>query len=277
MVCNHRLWNFERHFGWNLVELAAKSLFSVPRLFHGKENSLPAGWHPERERFAQAPDVQTDRQQIRHPLVQQNLRWVQSRANGRLRFTHGANHGLGNVSRYGPTSTGMVYPSSNVKFSGEGGIPNLGTLVAFTRNDNNTERQFDWFVPNKANGITQAGRSIEAFLYCILLGPRLMCEAAFFAMEAERKKRRASFSHCWSTLSGSQTWPTACSASSWLLQSKGETWSCGGNERTKGRKSGRLSLPMTRMLRFLLFLSFNCYPPLLIAVILRWLIFWLHQ
>lgn len=113
-----------------------------------------------------------------------------------FRFTHGANHGLGNVSRYGPTSTGMVYPSSNVKFSGEGGIPNLGTLVAFTRNDNNTERQFDWFVPNKANGITQAGRSIEAFLYCILLGPRLMCEAAFFAMEAERKKRRASFSHC---------------------------------------------------------------------------------
>ena len=199
-----------------------------------------------------------------------------------FRFTHGANHGLGNVSRYGPTSTGTVYPSSNVKFSGEGGIPNLGTLVAFTRNDNNTERQFDWFVPNKANGITQAGRSrlsqsIEAFLYCILLGPRLMCEAAFFAMEAERKKRRASFSLCWSTLSGSQTWPTACSASSWLLQSKGETWSCGGNERTKGRKSGRLSLPMTRMLRFLLFLSFNCYPPLLIAVILRWLIFWLHQ
>ena len=74
MVCNHRLWNFERHFGWNLAELAAKNLFSVPRLFHGKKNSLPAGWHPERERFAREPDVQPDRQQMRHPLVQQNLR-----------------------------------------------------------------------------------------------------------------------------------------------------------------------------------------------------------
>ena len=36
-----------------------------------------------------------------------------------------------------------------------------------------TDRQFDWFVPDKGNGLTRAGfsrlnQSIEAFLYCIL-------------------------------------------------------------------------------------------------------------
>lgn len=44
-----------------------------------------------------------------------------------FRFIHGANHGLGNVfryiSRYGPASTGMAYPSSHANFSIEGAEP----------------------------------------------------------------------------------------------------------------------------------------------------------
>lgn len=56
-----------------------------------------------------------------------------------VRFTHGANHGLGNVfiyvSRYGPASTDMGYPSSHAKFSDEGGQANRGNLVAFIRKD----------------------------------------------------------------------------------------------------------------------------------------------
>ena len=56
-----------------------------------------------------------------------------------FRLTHGANHGLGNVfiyvSRYGPSSTGMGYPSSHAKFSDEGGQANQGNLVAFIRKD----------------------------------------------------------------------------------------------------------------------------------------------
>lgn len=56
-------------------------------------------------------------------------------------FTHGANRGLGNVfiyvSRYGPTSTGMGYPSLHPKFSDEGGQANQGNLVAFIRKDEN--------------------------------------------------------------------------------------------------------------------------------------------
>ena len=56
----------------------------------------------------------------------------------------------------------------------------------------------------------------RAALCTAFSGHRLMCAAAFLVMEAGRKKRRASFSHCWRTLSGSQTWPSACSATSWL-------------------------------------------------------------
>ena len=40
-------------------------------------------------------------------------------------------------------------------------------------NEQGSDRQFDWFVPNKAEGLTQAGlsrinQSIEAFVYCVL-------------------------------------------------------------------------------------------------------------
>ena len=59
--------------------------------------------------------------------------------------------------------------------------------------------------------ISQSRPSCTAFS-----GHRLMCATAFLVMEAGRKKRRASFSHCWRTLSTSQTWPSACSATSWL-------------------------------------------------------------
>ena len=40
-------------------------------------------------------------------------------------------------------------------------------------NEQGSDRQFDWFVPDKAEGLTQAGlsrinQSIEAFVYCVL-------------------------------------------------------------------------------------------------------------
>ena len=48
-----------------------------------------------------------------------------------------------------------------------------GNILGFIRNGQGTDRQFDWFVPDKGNGLTRAGlsrlnQSIEAFLYCIL-------------------------------------------------------------------------------------------------------------
>jgi len=45
--------------------------------------------------------------------------------------------------------------------------------VYFIRNDDGTENQFDFFVPDEAQGLTQAGlsrlnQSIETFVYCVL-------------------------------------------------------------------------------------------------------------
>lgn len=52
-----------------------------------------------------------------------------------FRFTHGANHGLGNVfiyvSRNGPTFTGMGYRSLHGKFADEGDKASQGKLVGF--------------------------------------------------------------------------------------------------------------------------------------------------
>ena len=63
---------------------------------------------------------------------------ISPRVTTEFRFTHGANHGLGNVfiyvSRYGPTSTSMGYRSLHAKFANEGDKASQGKLVPFMRN-----------------------------------------------------------------------------------------------------------------------------------------------
>ena len=60
------------------------------------------------------------------------------------------------------------------RFADESGAgKDKGNILGFIRNRQGADRQFDWFVPDKANGLTQAGlsrlnQSIEAFVYCIL-------------------------------------------------------------------------------------------------------------
>ena len=71
-----------------------------------------------------------------------------------------------------PTKTDYKYPGWN-KFSDDGGKLIKGDLIEFIRPDLFGDRQFDWFAPNTANGLTQAGlarinQSIEAFVYCVL-------------------------------------------------------------------------------------------------------------
>ena len=56
---------------------------------------------------------------------------------------------------------------------GGGGGAGHGNLVAFIRNDGNTDHQFDYFVPHKVSGLTQAGllslnRLIEPFVHFVL-------------------------------------------------------------------------------------------------------------
>ena len=70
----------------------------------------------------------------------------------------------------------MGYPSSHAEIADEGGGGGRGghgNLVAFIRNDGNTDHQFDYFVPHKVSGLTQAGllslnRLIEPFVHCVL-------------------------------------------------------------------------------------------------------------
>ena len=99
-----------------------------------------------------------------------------------FRFTHGQNHGLGYVNimysdgpfahkqwKYPPAD--FSNPSSQ-RFKGDSGTTANNT-IAFIRNDQGADKQFEHFVPNQTSGLTLNGlgrinRSIEAFGYCIL-------------------------------------------------------------------------------------------------------------
>ena len=99
-----------------------------------------------------------------------------------FRFTHGQNHGLGYVNIMysdGPFAHKQwKYPpadlsnSSSQRLKGDSGTTDNNT-IAFIRNDQGADKQFEHFVPNQTSGLTLNGlgrinRSIEAFGYCIL-------------------------------------------------------------------------------------------------------------
>ena len=106
-----------------------------------------------------------------------------------FRFTHGQNHGLGYcyVSGDPQPYRHWTYPPvsldnpSSQRFSDERGSATqtgnkyLGNELDHIINEQGSDHQFDWFVPDKADGLTQAGlsrlnQSIEAFVYCVLGG-----------------------------------------------------------------------------------------------------------
>ena len=97
-------------------------------------------------------------------------------------FTYGQNHGLGYVNIMYPDGPfahkQWKYPpadlsnSSSQRLKGDSGTTDNNT-IAFMRNDQGADKQFEHFVPNQTNGLTLNGlgrinRSIEAFGYCIL-------------------------------------------------------------------------------------------------------------
>ena len=104
-----------------------------------------------------------------------------------FRFTHGQNHGLGYCYVPGDPQPykNWTYPPASLdnpssqRFSDERGSATetgnkyLGNELDHIINEQGSDRQFDWFVPDKAEGLTQAGlsriyQSIEAFVYCVL-------------------------------------------------------------------------------------------------------------
>ena len=99
-----------------------------------------------------------------------------------FRFTYGQNHGLGYVNIMysdGPFAHKQwKYPpadlsnTSSQRLPGDSGTTDNNT-IAFIRNDQGADKQFEHFVPNQTSGLTLNGlgrinRSIEAFGYCIL-------------------------------------------------------------------------------------------------------------
>ena len=104
-----------------------------------------------------------------------------------FRFVHGQNHGLGYcyVSGDPQPFKHWTYPPASLdnpssqRFSDEKGSATqtgnrfLGNELDHIINEEGSDHQFDWFVPDKAEGLTQAGlsrlnQSIEAFVYCVL-------------------------------------------------------------------------------------------------------------
>ena len=104
-----------------------------------------------------------------------------------FRFTHGQNHGLGYCYVPGDPQPykNWTYPPatldnpSSQRFSDERGSATqtgnkfLGNELDHIINEQGSDHQFDWFVPNKSDGLTQVGlsrtnQSIEAFVYCVL-------------------------------------------------------------------------------------------------------------
>ena len=119
-----------------------------------------------------------------------------------FRFTRGANHGLGSVYIYasyiGPSKEeGDIYPGGSKKFSDEGGSGSKGNLIYYIEPDDAAYGQADWFCPNVAEGLTQAGlsrinQSIEAFVYCVL-GSQVNVRSSILGSGGRAKEAQSEF------------------------------------------------------------------------------------
>ena len=117
-----------------------------------------------------------------------------------FRYTSGANHGLGSVYIYitniGPDKTSASYPGFN-KFSDEGGSASKGNLIYYVEPENDAIRQSDFFCPNVAEGLTQAGlarinQSIGAFVYCVL-GSQVNVRSSILGSGGRAKEAQSEF------------------------------------------------------------------------------------
>ena len=118
-----------------------------------------------------------------------------------FRYTSGENHGLGSVNIYasniGPVKSPTSYPGGYNKFSDEGGSASKGNLIYYVEPDDDANGQADWFCPNVAEGLTQAGlsrinQSIEAFVYCVL-GSQVNVRSSILGSGGRAKEAQSEF------------------------------------------------------------------------------------
>ena len=88
------------------------------------------------------------------------------------------------------------YPGHD-KFSDEGGTASKGTLIQYIEPDDAAYAQADWFCPNVAEGLTQAGlarinQSIEAFVYCVL-GSQVNVRSSILGSGGRAKEAQSEF------------------------------------------------------------------------------------
>ena len=99
------------------------------------------------------------------------------------------------VTNLGPDKTSASYPGFN-KFSDEGGSGSKGNLIYYFEPDD-AYAQADWFCPNVAEGLTQAGlarvnKSIEAFVYCVL-GSQVIVRSSILGSGGRAKEAQSEF------------------------------------------------------------------------------------
>jgi len=93
-----------------------------------------------------------------------------------------------------PIKTENPYPGYNT-FSDEGGKAIRGNLISFIEPED--VPQYDWFTPNTASGLTQAGLArinhwIEAFVYCIL-GAQVNVRSSILGQGSWAKEAQSEF------------------------------------------------------------------------------------
>ena len=110
-----------------------------------------------------------------------------------FRFTRGAYIYVSNV---GPINSGADYPGYD-KFSDEGGSASKGNVIYYMEPGDAAYAQADWFCPNGAEGLTQAGltrinQSIEAFVYCAL-GSQVNVRSSILGSGGRAKEAQSEF------------------------------------------------------------------------------------
>ena len=108
-----------------------------------------------------------------------------------FRFKTGENHGLGSVYVY------ASYIGPAKEEGDEGGSGSKGNLIYYIEPDDAAYGQADWFCPNVAEGLTQAGfarinQSIEAFVYCVL-GSQVNVRSSILGSGGRAKEAQSEF------------------------------------------------------------------------------------
>ena len=103
------------------------------------------------------------------------------------------------VTYSGASSTDYNYPGDPdlARFTDEGGGKELANGIYFVRNEQGADRQFEHFVPDFAQGLTQAGlarinQSIKAFVYCVL-GAQVSVRSSILGDSGRAKEAQSEF------------------------------------------------------------------------------------